>query len=341
MADSMKIALILDLHAPTFKQHIAKMAALLAQSQAENWAVTLQLWLLGVQSDELGAALHSAPNAVNFPDFCLPINAVHRIFVPHPMLASLCLDDLCAQQTRERADVLLFPDNAWGNELATRMAWRTKGSACVNVHALSLTDAGFSVEKAVYNNNLCARFQLLSAPYFLCAASSPTKSNPMNCKPCALTPVVHEAISSKTPAWFVSVEEKAPNEANSLADADCVLAVGQGVGSVENTQLFQTYASALSAEFASSRPVVMNGWSDISTLLGISGQTINPKLCLVAGASGSAAFLAGIANSEKIVAINTDPNAAIFKQADVGLVGDMNCVLPELIALLSRESQRN
>jgi electron transfer flavoprotein alpha subunit len=81
----------------------------------------------------------------------------------------------------------------------------------------------------------------------------------------------------------------------------------------------------------------MNAWTDMNRLIGASGQIISPKLCIVAGVSGTAVFSVGIKNSEFIVAVNTDSNAPIFQMAHVGIVGDLQGVLSELAKVITAE----
>ncbi|WP_447874422.1 FAD-binding protein [Serratia fonticola] len=109
-----------------------------------------------------------------------------------------------------------------------------------------------------------------------------------------------------------------------------MLAIGEGAGSAGQVAHMQQLATRIGAELAASRPVVMNAWCEMDRLLGMSGAIIAPEVCIAAGISGAPAFAIGIRHSKLIVAINQDPQAAIFAQADVGIVGDMHEVLEAL-----------
>jgi electron transfer flavoprotein alpha subunit len=91
---------------------------------------------------------------------------------------------------------------------------------------------------------------------------------------------------------------------------------------------------------ASTRAVVEAGWLDSKRQVGLSGRTVKPKLIITCGVSGAIQFVAGMSGAETIVAINSDPNAPIFKVAHVGLVGDLYTIIPELIAQISSKNSR-
>ncbi len=115
-----------------------------------------------------------------------------------------------------------------------------------------------------------------------------------------------------------------------LQDADAVVAVGRGIKKSENIPLVQSLADSLDAALGATRDVVDRGWLSYPHQIGLSGKTITPKLYLGVGASGSIQHLAGMQTSETIVAINSDPDAQIFRVADVGIVGNLFDVVPVL-----------
>ncbi|MHA6383914.1 FAD-binding protein, partial [Escherichia coli] len=96
-----------------------------------------------------------------------------------------------------------------------------------------------------------------------------------------------------------------------------VLVVGQG-GEADNQEIAML-AEKMGAEVGYSRARVMNGGVDAEKVIGISGHLLAPEVCIVVGASGAAALMAGVRNSKFVVAINHDASAAVFSQADVGV----------------------
>ena len=124
----------------------------------------------------------------------------------------------------------------------------------------------------------------------------------------------------------------------SLADAKVIVAAGMGAGGPNGIKLVRKLAEALSAGLAASRSVVDSGWLDYSHQVGQTGITVHPALYIACGISGAVQHLAGMQNSEFIIAINKDPDAPIFSIADIGLAGDLNEVLPILVSALEKSN---
>ena len=116
-----------------------------------------------------------------------------------------------------------------------------------------------------------------------------------------------------------------------IGEADILISVGKGIGNVKNIELAQELAELLGGAVAVSRPLVDCGWMPYLHQVGQTGKTVAPRLYIACGISGAIQHLAGIA-ADKVVAINTDPDAPIFKRADYGIVGDCVEFLEALIA---------
>lgn len=122
-------------------------------------------------------------------------------------------------------------------------------------------------------------------------------------------------------------EEKTVN----LKGSPIIVAGGAGVGSKENFSLVHDLAKTLGGEVGASRAAVDRGWVDHDHQVGQTGTTVRPKLYIAAGISGSVQHRAGMDESGRIIAINTDPEAPIFKIAHYGIVGDLKEVIPQFI----------
>lgn len=118
---------------------------------------------------------------------------------------------------------------------------------------------------------------------------------------------------------------------NALAEASRIVCVGRGIKKGEHVALGRRLARALDAALGGTRDVVDRGWLEYPAQIGLSGKTVTPRLYIGLGVSGSIQHLAGMNTAEAIVAINTDPDAMIFKVADFGIVGDLFEVVPALI----------
>lgn len=120
-----------------------------------------------------------------------------------------------------------------------------------------------------------------------------------------------------------------------IAMADRIVSAGMGIGEKENMKLIENLAVQAGAAVGSSRPVAETlKYLPLNRYVGMSGQKFNGNLYIACGISGAGQHLKGIKDATTIVAINTNPNAAIFKNADYGIVGDLKEVLPLLTAAL-------
>ena len=121
-----------------------------------------------------------------------------------------------------------------------------------------------------------------------------------------------------------------------IEDAEVIVAAGRGVKKPEDLAMLRELAELLDGKLASTRALVEAGWTDARCQIGLSGRTVKPKLIITCGVSGAIQFVAGMNGSEKIVAINTDPEASIFNVAHIGICGDLYKIVPELIAEIKR-----
>ena len=115
-----------------------------------------------------------------------------------------------------------------------------------------------------------------------------------------------------------------------IEDADVLVAGGRGLGKAEGFELCEELAGALGGAVAATRAVVDAGWYPYAAQIGQTGKTVAPKLYLAAGISGAIQHKVGMQGAENIVAINKDPNAPIFEFSDLGVVGDLNKIMPKL-----------
>ena len=116
-----------------------------------------------------------------------------------------------------------------------------------------------------------------------------------------------------------------------LKSASIIVSGGMGVGTKDNFKLIHDLAHALGGEIGGSRAAVDQGFIPKDHQVGQTGTTVRPKLYIAVGISGQVQHMAGMSESNRIIAINSDPNAPIFQLAHYGVIGDLNTVIPKFI----------
>jgi electron transfer flavoprotein alpha subunit len=127
----------------------------------------------------------------------------------------------------------------------------------------------------------------------------------------------------------LKITKKAAEE--SISDAEVIIAVGRALKTEKDMVMVKELADLLGARIAGTRPLIEAGFISAKQQIGLSGRTVKPKLIITLGISGAVQFTAGMNGSERIFAINTDPNASIFNVAHYGIVGDIYEIVPKLI----------
>lgn len=131
-------------------------------------------------------------------------------------------------------------------------------------------------------------------------------------------------------ARHVEFVEAAASADVDITQADFLLSIGRGIGEKENIDVFRELSEKMGATLSASRPLVDAGWMPASRQVGQSGKTVKPRVYLAFGISGAVQHLAGMTTAGTIVAVNTDPEAAIFNVAHYGAVADLFDVAEEL-----------
>jgi electron transfer flavoprotein alpha subunit len=221
---------------------------------------------------------------------------------------------------------ILAPASAYGKNVAPRIAAKLDVAQISDITAVVSAD---TFERPIYAGNAIATVQssdpvkvvtVRSTAFDAAAAESGTATVE------TIDPPGDAGISN-----FIS-RELAKLERPELTSAAVVVAGGRGLGSAENFQsVLSPLADALDAALGASRAAVDAGYVSNVYQVGQTGKIVAPRLYLAVGISGAIQHLAGMKDSNIIVAINKDPEAPIFSVADYGLVGDLFSVVPELV----------
>ncbi len=304
------------------------------QSQAEEMAAFIET-NLGAAAPGRCIIFYSAPEkkdelATLSPAETLLLVRVQR-YQPEVFLSTLAR---LAQE--EAAPMYLFPGDYSGSELAVRLACRLGGSSLTAVQKLEPAQEPPACYKTVYSGYLQARLTLRRKPYCLSIARGGAGQSRRTAK---VRETAELDMTGAAEASFSRMLEFKEAGRGGLEEASFVMAAGRGVDSKAKIEKFRQAAAELGAAFGVSRPVAMNAWAPLSSLIGASGAITRPRLCIAAGVSGAAAFYAGIEKSEHIVALNTDEFAPLVQAADVAVIDDYAAVLEELLRLIRQERE--
>ena len=218
-----------------------------------------------------------------------------------------------------------------GRSLAPRVAARFRTGLTADCTVLDMSPTtDLDQIRPAYGGNIMAHINTPRHRPQFATVRYKIFSIPPKGEPCGK--VVKHAVAPDRLASLIEVLDRRRKDVEKgIEEAEVLVVCGRGVKKPEDISLLEELAKLLGGKVASTRAVVEAGWLEAKRQIGLSGRTVKPKLIITCGVSGAIQFVAGMNNSEYIVAINTDPKASIFKVAHVGIVGDLYKVVPELI----------
>jgi electron transfer flavoprotein alpha subunit len=225
------------------------------------------------------------------------------------------------------ATVVLLGGTSNGRDLAPRLAARLGVGVASDVDRLEWADGKLRARRPVYSGKAFATVEVDAKP-----AIATTRPNafPVEQSGGAAAEVVNVAYQSGS-AKTKLVESKTPEAGElSIAEADIIVSGGRGLKEATNFSYIRDLAHAIGGAVGASRATVDAGWIDHQHQVGQTGRVVGPNLYIAAGISGAIQHLAGMSTSKHIIAINKDPEAPIFRIADLGIVGDLFTILPAL-----------
>ena len=228
-------------------------------------------------------------------------------------------------------DAILLPATYDGRDVAGRLSVKLDRPVLTNVVGLTEADGVLSSQHAIFGGAeiLTARFTGEGPGIFVIRAKSfPAESS--GGAPAAVVAAAAPDTGAANGARILArhVEERT---GPTLDEADVVVSGGRGLGEKEEYHLIEELAGLLHGAAGASRAIVDAGWVPYSHQVGQTGKTVKPTVYLACGISGATQHMVGMKNSKNIVAINKDQDAPIFQVADLGIVGDVHKVVPQLI----------
>lgn len=182
-----------------------------------------------------------------------------------------------------------------------------------------------------YSGKAMADIQLTGGHYIYGVRANAVPSVPL-----LRTAGIHPFAAPESPASGLTVLATRPGKAGTvdLAEADVIISGGRGMKSGENFKVLHDCARAMGAAVGASRVAVDEGWVPYTYQVGQTGTKVNPKVYIACGISGSVQHFAGMKSSEMIIAVNTDPDAAIIGKCDYYIIGDLFDIIPEVTRVL-------
>jgi electron transfer flavoprotein alpha subunit len=222
----------------------------------------------------------------------------------------------------------LFGGGLLGFEIGAGLAARLDAGVCMEVTSVRVEDGKLVAERPILKDS-----QISDVHYRSDVGVIIGRLNAFEAKEsggsAAIEDVEVEYAAHSLKATMVQRGEQRGADVN-IEDADYLVAGGRGLGKAEGFEQLEELANALGGAVAATRAVVDAGWFPYAAQIGQTGKTVAPKLYLAAGISGAIQHKVGMQSSENIVAINKDSNAPIFEFSDLGIVGDLNKIVPKL-----------
>lgn len=227
-------------------------------------------------------------------------------------------------------DCVCAPAGALGEEVVARLAATFDGCAFGRVQHVSFDVSGAHADRAVFGGRSIVRVRSERGPRFVALRTSRTGSA-LAAPATPAAPEWREASSVPHDADEIVV---VPGDAARLPveTARVVVSGGRGIQGPQGFALLEQLAARFDAALGGSLPAVDAGWVPVTHQVGQSGKFVSPSVYLAVGISGTPQHLAGVSTTTRIVAINNDEDADIFRVADVGIVADWDTFIPALIA---------
>ncbi len=245
---------------------------------------------------------------------------------------------IAALVASEAPDAILVPTSYDGRDIAARLSARIDRPVLTNVTGL-VDEGGLVTEHQIFGGTQIARARFTGeGPGIVVVRAKSFAAEPSGGAPATVVaaPVSELGATGTARIAATHVEER---QGPKLEEAPVVVSGGRGLGEASRYALVEEAARLLNGAAGASRAIVDAGWVPYSHQVGQTGKTVKPTVYIACGISGATQHMVGMKGSKNIVAINKDPDAPIFQIADLGIVGDVNTVLPSLIeALKSRAS---
>ena len=234
----------------------------------------------------------------------------------------------------ETPDLIMFPQNYEGRDVMARLSVKIDKTVITNNVDISDSGDGVTVVTPIFGGNTLVSTTFTGAgPYLAAFRPKSFAAESAGGAAAAVTAIAVPDLGA-TGAANVTAVHVEETSGPKLDEADIVVSGGRGLGESPSYALIEELATLLKGAPGASRAIVDAGWVPYSYQVGQTGQVVKPTIYIAAGISGATQHMVGMKGSKNIIAINKDKEAPIFGVADLGIVGDVHKVLPQIIAAL-------
>jgi electron transfer flavoprotein alpha subunit len=246
-------------------------------------------------------------------------------------LAQPLVDAMAAAVSGGGYSYALFGGGLLGFEIGAGLAARLGAGVVMEVTAVRAEGGELVAERPILGDSAISEIKYRSPVGIVIGRLNAFEARESGAGPAAVEQLSYELSPHAGRAKMLVRGEQRGADVD-IEGADILIAGGRGLGKAEGFKLAEDLAAAFggNSAVAATRAVVDAGWYPYAAQIGQTGKTVAPKLYLAAGISGAIQHKVGMQSSENIVAINKDANAPIFEFSDLGIVGDLNKILPKL-----------
>lgn len=260
------------------------------------------------------------------------------IFSEHSLDA--CVHALQGLITEYNPQIIFFDAASSGSELSARISWRMRLPFVTEVKRIDVEKEHLVVAKSCYDGKVYQNF-LHRPGKTLILSVLPADMDSEKSSWATTLEMVEEKLRCELPDIRTRCLRylKGDPKTISLEEADVIVAGGKGIG--KDASILEELADLLGASVGGTRPLVDEGAIAFERQIGITGKSVSPRLLFVFGISGAREFTSGTEKARLTIAINTDENAAIFKNADLKIHGNLKEIIPVLVQKLRERRENN
>ncbi|MCD6435334.1 MAG: electron transfer flavoprotein subunit alpha/FixB family protein [Clostridiales bacterium] len=232
-------------------------------------------------------------------------------------------------------EIVLIGATAFGRSIAPRLAARLETGLTADCTDLKIDGDGKLIQiRPAFSDNILAHIKTDTLPQM---ATIRYKEFEEATRDESKTGEIIHITAQALNVSFVEIIKKISSKEIDISEAEIIVSGGRGLKKAEDFKMLEKLANLIGGVVGASRAVVDDGYISKDHQVGYSGNRVKPKIYIACGISGAAQHIAGMRESDTIIAINNDPSAQIFNYADIGIVADMYEIVPQMISYLNNK----